>query len=110
MPSSDLLLKQIYKAVDLGLLKQLRWSSLTKLLVLGNFGKESHCIGSRGKMFVPNIAILKKRIIVSVTLANLGPELTSKIELFVRCHHHIEAYTGLLQTSEMESFKKIVNS
>ena len=87
-----------------------RVAPFSTTLVFGNFGKESHCIGSRGKTFVPNIAILKKRIIVSVTLADLGSGLTSKMELFVRYHHHIEAYTELLQTSEMESFKKIVNS
>ena len=31
MSSSDLLLMQIEKALDLGVLEQLRWSSLTKL-------------------------------------------------------------------------------
>ena len=71
---------------------------------------EGHCVGSRGKNFVHSIAISEKRIIVSVTLFDLGFGLTSKMELIVTCCHRIEAYPGLLQTSKIECFKEIVNS
>ena len=58
----------------------------------------------QGKEFVQSIAILKKRIIVSVTQVDLESRLASKIQLFVTCSHNIETYPGLPQSSKMESF------
>ena len=58
--SSDLTLMQIWKALNLGLLQPLRWSSLTKLPCIEYFGNADQYTSSQGKGFVRRIAILKR--------------------------------------------------
>ena len=69
------------------------------------FGKEDHCIGSRCKSFVWSIAILERRITVSVTQVDLGSVLASKMEVFVTYSHYNESFSGTPQTSKTELYK-----
>ena len=56
------------------------------------------------------IAVLKKKITVSVTQSDIRSGSTPEMELFVTYSLHVEGHPGLPQKYKMESFTKIINS
>ena len=77
------------------------------------FDVRTHVTQKLFEIGVRRIAILKKRIIISVIQADIGFKRTCNMEIFLAHLRHIGAYPGhpvFLQTSRMESFTKIVNN